>query len=148
MKVVVQRVQQAAVHVHDEAIASINQGLLVLVGIKQGDTKADIDWMIQKLLKMRIFDDEDGNMNDSVTDIGGGVLLVPNFTLYGDASKGNRPGFSAAESPDKARKLYSYMVEKMEASTDLPVESGKFGAYMDVSLTNDGPVTIVLESNS
>lgn len=146
MKFIIQRVQQASVDVQDETVGSIDEGLMVLVGIKQGDSREDADWMINKLLQMRIFEDSDNKMNDSVTDIGGELLLVPNFTLYADASKGNRPGFGDAEAPGKAKKLYKYLVEHTNNKTRLTVQSGEFGAYMDVSLVNDGPVTIILES--
>lgn len=146
MKFIIQRVQQASVDVQGETIGSIDKGLMVLVGIKKGDTSEDADWMINKLLQMRIFEDKEGKMNDSVTDVGGGILLIPNFTLYADASSGNRPGFSKAESPGKARELYQYLVEHTNNKMPLTVHSGEFGAYMDVSLINDGPVTIILES--
>lgn len=146
MKVVIQRVRNAAVSVREEKVGSIEEGLMVLVGIKRGDTNEDIEWMVNKLLKMRIFEDEEGKMNRSVSDIEGDILLVPNFTLYADASKGNRPGFGKAEAPGKAQKRYNYFVETMKEQTSLKVQTGEFGAEMEVQLTNKGPVTIVLES--
>lgn len=146
MKFIIQRVRNASVQVRGQTIGAIDKGLLVLAGIREGDTKMDAEWMINKLLKMRIFEDEEEKMNESVSDIGGGLLLVPNFTLYADATKGNRPGFSEAEAPGRARELYAELIHELRNATDLPVETGKFGAYMDVSLINDGPVTIILES--
>lgn len=146
MKVVIQRVRNAAVSVREEKAGSISKGLMVLVGIKRGDTNEDMEWMANKILKMRIFEDDEGKMNRSVSDIKGDILLVPNFTLYADASKGNRPGFGKAEAPGKAQKRYHYFVEKMKEKTNLKIETGEFGAEMAVQLTNDGPVTIVLKS--
>lgn len=146
MKFVVQRVRNAAVDVHEETVGSIGTGLMVLAGIRKGDTKEDAEWMIGKLLQMRIFEDEEHKMNHSVTDVGGDILLVPNFTLYADASRGNRPGFTDAEAPGKARDMFEYLVGYLRSQTGLTVETGAFGAYMDVKLANDGPVTIILES--
>ena len=147
MKFVIQRVQQASVVVQGKTVGRIGHGLMVLVGIGQGDTRDDAEWMSQKLLDMRIFEDADGKMNKSVKDVGGEILLVPNFTLYADASQGNRPGFSKAGDPGKARKLFNYLVEHTNKNIDSSVQTGQFGAYMDVSLINDGPVTIILESS-
>ncbi len=146
MKFVIQRVRNASVLVRGEKTGAIGKGLLVLAGIREGDTKEDAEWMISKLLKMRIFEDEEGKMNESVSDVGGELLLIPNFTLYADASQGNRPGFSEAEAPGRALEMYVQLLQMAKESTDLKVESGEFGAYMDVSLSNDGPVTIILES--
>lgn len=136
---------RASVIVRGEKVGEINNGLMALVGIKKGDTKEEAEWLGKKILNLRIFEDEEGKMNRSVKDIGGGLLFVPNFTLYADASQGNRPGFSAAESPGKARKLFQYLIEHTKEKTDLNVEEGEFGAYMDVELVNEGPVTIILE---
>lgn len=145
MKIIIQRVSRAAVIVRGKTIGQINHGLMALVGIKKGDTEAEAEWLVDKMLSLRIFEDEEDKMNRSVEDIDGGLLLVPNFTLYADASQGNRPGFSAAESPKKAGNLYKYLVEHTIRKTGLRVENGKFGAYMNVELVNDGPVTITLE---
>lgn len=144
MKFVIQRVSEASVCVREEMIGSIENGLLVLVGIGRGDTNAQTEWMVHKTLNMRIFEDDNGKMNRSVLDVGGGILLVPNFTLYADPSKGNRPSFMKAEKPDKARKVYEGVIKFMNKETDGEVQSGEFGADMQVSLINDGPVTIVL----
>ena len=145
MKIILQRVSSASVVVRGETVAAINKGLMVLVGIKEGDTEAAAEWLTKKILNMRIFEDAQGKMNRSVTDIEGDLLLVPNFTLYADATRGNRPGFSAAEAPGKARSLYYYLVEHTKESTSLNVKTGEFGAHMSVELINDGPVTISLE---
>jgi D-tyrosyl-tRNA(Tyr) deacylase len=115
------------------------------VGIQRGDTEQEMQWMIRKIVRMRIFEDDEGKMNRSVSDINGAILLVPNFTLYADASKGNRPGFGEAEKPKRARELYKRLIEEMNNQTALSIETGEFGADMDVSLVNDGPVTIILE---
>lgn len=126
-------------------VGSIDSGLVLLVGIHGEDTEEDLEWICRKILKMRIFDDEDGKMNLSVQDVKGGLLVVSQFTLYGDASKGNRPSYIEAAGPEKAEKLYERMIRYFEEHSELNVQSGTFGAYMDVQLTNDGPVTIVLE---
>jgi D-tyrosyl-tRNA(Tyr) deacylase len=107
-----------------------------------------MQWMIKKILQMRIFADDKGKMNRSVSDIKGAILLVPNFTLYADASKGNRPSFGEAEKPKKARKLYKRLLEEMNNQTDIRIETGEFGTDMDISLVNDGPVTIILEKEA
>lgn len=145
MKIVIQRVSKASVIVQKKEIGSIEKGLLLLVGIKKGDSEEEVDWLAKKILRMRIFEDEDGKMNRSVMDVGGSILLVPNFTLYADATQGNRPGFSDAERPGKAEKLYTSMIESMKEQSSLKIATGAFGANMDVKLTNDGPVTIILE---
>jgi D-tyrosyl-tRNA(Tyr) deacylase len=146
MKFIIQRVRKSSVQVRGKIIGAIDKGLLVLAGIKKGDTKADAEWMIRKLLKMRIFEDEESKMNKSVSDVKGSLLLVPNFTLYADVRQGNRPGFSEAEAPGRARELFDQLIQIARESTDLKVETGEFGAHMDVSLSNDGPVTIIVES--
>lgn len=147
MKLIIQRVQQAQVVVHKKEIASIKKGLLVLIGIKEGDTRDQAAWLIKKLLKLRIFEDDSGKMNRSVTDMDGAILMVPNFTLYADATKGNRPSFVKAAAPDEARILYEKTIERLKELTQLKVETGQFGAHMEVNLLNDGPVTIVLEKS-
>jgi D-tyrosyl-tRNA(Tyr) deacylase len=145
MKAVVQRVARASVRVHGETVGEIGRGLLVLLGIGKADSGRDADWMVEKLLKLRIFPDEAGKMNRSVTDIGGGILVVSQFTLYGELEKGTRPSFSGAMPPEQARKLYDDFMAKLRAATRLPVAEGKFAAMMEVELVNDGPVTMVLE---
>ena len=145
MKVVLQRVSSASVLVNDEEVGSIGSGLCLLVGIHGSDTEEDLEWVCQKILNMRIFDDGEGKMNLSVQDVEGALLVVSQFTLYGDASKGNRPSFTEAAGPEKARRLYDEMIRYFKTYSDLRVQTGTFGAYMDVQLVNDGPVTILLE---
>ena len=145
MRAVVQRVSRASVTSGGELLGGIGQGLVVLVGFAHGDDGTAVSWMGEKIVNLRIFEDDGGKMNRSVADIGGGVLLVPQFTLYGDARKGNRPGFDAAARPEVAEPLFREMVSLLKERTSLTVESGLFGAHMEVELVNDGPVTILLE---
>lgn len=135
-----QRVSRARVDVDGACVGAIGRGLLVLVGVAPGDTLDDVAWMAGKIASLRIFPDEAGRMDRSVRDVGGGILVVSQFTLYGDASRGRRPGFSAAAHPDVARPLVERLVERLGAA------SGRFGADMAVELVNDGPVTILLDS--
>jgi len=148
VKAVVQRVARASVSVDGQSVGQIGRGLLVLLGIGKNDTSADSDWMINKLLKLRIFPDDAHNMNRSVTDIGGEILVVSQFTLYGDARKGQRPSFIDAMPPSEAERLYNDFMSKLRTSTSLKLAEGKFAAMMDVELVNDGPVTIVLDSHA
>jgi D-tyrosyl-tRNA(Tyr) deacylase len=145
MRAVIQRVARAAVRVDGQTVGAIDRGLLVLLGIGKSDTDVASDWLIRKLLALRIFPDEADKMNRSVTDIGGGILVVSQFTLYGELEKGTRPSFSDAMPPAEARKFYRQFMEKLRASTALPVAEGQFAALMEVELVNDGPVTIILE---
>ena len=145
MRAVIQRVGGASVTVDGKAVGRIGQGLLVLAGFAPGDDGAAVRWMCEKIARLRIFEDEAGKMNRSVADIGGGILLVPQFTLYGDASKGNRPSFTGAAPPDRAEALYEETIRTLRETSGVPVEAGIFGAAMQVELVNDGPVTILLE---
>jgi len=145
MRVVIQRVSHAAVRVDTQIVGEIGRGLLVLLGIGKTDTEAASDWMINKLLALRIFPDEAGKMNRSVTDIGGSLLIVSQFTLYGELEKGTRPSFSTAMPPADAEKFYNTFMTKLRIATTLPVAEGRFATTMDVELVNDGPVTIILE---
>lgn len=145
MKAVVQRVSEGNVTVDGEVVGEIEQGLVVLLGITEGDTEADIEAIVQKLINLRIFADESGRMNLSLLDIEGAILSISQFTLYGDVRKGRRPSFSKAAPPEEAEKLYDQFNEYIKAQ-NVPLETGTFGAMMDVSLTNDGPVTFVIES--
>jgi D-tyrosyl-tRNA(Tyr) deacylase len=145
MRAVIQRVSRAKVTSGGETVGAIGQGLLVLVGFGHGDDGAAVAWMAEKIVKLRIFEDEAGKMNRSVADVGGGVLIVPQFTLYGDAQKGNRPGFDAAARPERSEPLFRELVAYLTERTSLFVASGSFGAQMDVELVNDGPVSILLE---
>lgn len=145
MKVVVQRVSRANVAVEEEIKGSIDRGLLLLVGIHENDDMDTIRWVANKVLKLRIFEDEEGKLNKSVTDVGGGVLVVSQFTLYGNVSKGTRPSFIEAAKPEIAEPLYDKMIDYFKNKSELQIESGVFGAMMDVELINDGPVTILIE---
>ena len=142
MKLVVQRVTSASVEVEGERVGEIDEGLMVLVGFGENDTTREADYLAGKLAKLRIFEDDNGRMNRSVKDIEGKVLLVPQFTLYAHTKK-NRPSFHKALAPDKATELFDYFTEK--CSELIGVETGEFGAFMKVSLLNNGPVTILLE---
>ncbi|MEX0661577.1 MAG: D-aminoacyl-tRNA deacylase [Balneolaceae bacterium] len=145
MRIVIQRVKSASVTVNNEVSGSIDKGLLLFVGIHQTDTKEKADWCCRKILKLRIFEDSEGKMNKSLLDVGGELLVVSQFTLYGDMKKGTRPSFIEAGKPDMAEPLYDYMVKKLKGSSVKNVETGKFGAMMDVELVNDGPVTLIME---
>lgn len=140
-----QRVSQAAVQVDDELIGEIGPGLLVLVGVQKGDDEAKADRLLQRLLGYRVFPDGDGRMNRSLLDVEGGLLLVPQFTLPADTRKGTRPGFSTAAPPEEGRRLFHYLLQRAREQHS-PVAAGRFGADMQVSLTNDGPVTFWLET--
>ncbi len=152
MKVVVQRVSRARVEAHGKVVGQIADGLLVLLGITHDDTEEQADWLVEKLTKLRIFEDEDpsstsgqvGKMNLSVDDIGGGMLVVSQFTLYGDCKKGTRPSFVNASRPEHAEPLYNYFVQQC-IDSGIHTETGEFGAKMEIDLENDGPVTLVLE---
>ncbi|MBS6517611.1 MAG: D-tyrosyl-tRNA(Tyr) deacylase [Clostridium sp.] len=145
MKIVLQRVTHASVTVDGEVIGSIGQGFLVLLGVCDTDTEAIADKMVDKLCKLRIFQDEQGKTNLSLADVGGELLVVSQFTLYADCKKGNRPSFVKAGAPDMANRLYEYVVEKCRGYVSR-VEHGEFGADMKVELLNDGPFTLVLDS--
>jgi D-tyrosyl-tRNA(Tyr) deacylase len=140
MRALVQRVSNASVTVDGERVSEISGGMLVLLGVKRGDTQQDADRLARKLQALRIFEDEDGRMNRSVEEAGGKILCVSQFTLYGDARKGNRPSFVDAAPPEEAEPLY----ERVRAA--LGAQGGRFGAHMKVELTNDGPVTLLLET--
>jgi len=147
MRLVIQRVREASVEVDGDCTGSIGPGLLVLVGVAKTDTRTDADFLIEKLLGLRIFSDEAGKMNRSVVETAGGLLVVSNFTVYGDCGKGRRPSFDLAAPPDGARSLYEYFVEGLRARHS-PVETGIFQASMAVHLVNDGPVTLICESKN
>lgn len=146
MRAVIQRVAEARVRVGEAVVGEVGRGLLVLVGVAPGDGAEQARWMAEKVANLRIFEDEDGKMNRSVLDVAGGVLAVSQFTLYGDARKGRRPSFVGAAHPDLARPLYDRFCEELSAAGVSPVARGAFGAHMHVSLTNDGPVTILLDT--
>jgi D-tyrosyl-tRNA(Tyr) deacylase len=145
MRALVQRVKRARVDVDGQAVGEIGPGLLTLLGIAPTDTAETVERAIQKILKLRIFEDEASKMNRSLLDTGGGHLIVSQFTLYGDASEGNRPSFTAAARPELAEPLYRLSLERSRALGCARTEGGRFGAHMEVSLLNDGPVTLWLE---
>ncbi len=145
MRAVVQRVSHARVTVSDDITGEIGRGLLVLLGVGAGDTRAEADYLVDKTIGLRIFEDAGGKMNLSVAEVGGALLVVSQFTLYGDARRGKRPSFDAAAPPQQARELYEYFVEKVRAA-GLRCETGRFQETMQVELVNEGPVTILLDS--
>jgi D-aminoacyl-tRNA deacylase len=145
MRAVIQRVSRASVSVDGKIVGQIGQGLLVLLGVSRIDTESAADYLAEKIAGLRIFEDSAGKMNLSLTEIKGAVLLVSQFTLYGDVRRGKRPSFDAAAPPEQARKLYEYMVERMRA-LGINCQTGVFQAMMQVDLVNDGPVTILLDS--
>ena len=145
MRAVVQRVSRAQVTVNGWTSGEIGLGLLVLLGAAREDTDADVDYLAQKISGLRIFEDSDGKMNRNVRDVGGSVLAVPQFTLYGDVRRGKRPSFDAAAMPDQARRLYELFVQRIQAA-GLHCETGRFQEMMEVELVNQGPVTILLDS--
>ena len=144
MRVVLQRVSRASVSVDGREVSRIGAGLLLLVGVETGDTKEQARWLASKIPNLRVFPDEEGRMNRSVAEAGGGILTISQFTLLADTRKGNRPGFVRAAPPDEARPLFDRFCAMLEES-GVPVKQGSFGAMMDVALVNDGPVTLVLD---
>jgi D-tyrosyl-tRNA(Tyr) deacylase len=147
MKVVIQRVSEAHVRVDGKIVGEINNGFMLLIGIDENDEQADADWLVQKILNLRVFADADEKLNLSIKDISGEILCISQFTLIADYKKGNRPSFIKAAKPDKAIPLFDYFKEEI-AKSGLKTESGIFGADMKVSLINDGPVTIVMDSKT
>lgn len=145
MRFVIQRVKEACVRVDSETIGEIGKGYLVLVGVSDSDTEQTADKMIRKMIELRIFEDDNGKTNLSLADVGGSLLLVSQFTLYANCKKGNRPSFIEAGDPEKANAIYEYVIRECKKSVP-DVQTGSFGAEMEVSLTNDGPFTILLDS--
>lgn len=146
MRVILQRVSSASVTIDARIAGQIGRGLLVFVGIESADNAADGEWLAGKIVKLRLFADEAGLMNNSVADIGGGILLISQFTLHASMQKGTRPSFSAAARPDQARPLYEQFTAQLSAALGRPIATGEFGAMMQVALVNDGPVTLILDS--
>ena len=146
MRAVVQRVSGASVAVSGETVGKCGRGFLILLGVAKGDTEADADVLAAKLSKLRVFEDGNGKMNLSLSDIGGELLIISNFTLYADCRHGNRPDFLMAEAPAEANRLYEYFTDRMKILSGCPTETGVFGADMKVSIENDGPVTLVIDS--
>lgn len=148
MIVVIQRVSEASVKIEGEIAGEIGQGLLILVGIVQEDSEEDMDWLCKKIINLRIFQDEENKMNLSLQDVQGDILLISQFTLHASTKKGNRPSFMEAAKPDTAIPLYEQFIQKLEIALDKTIQTGEFGADMKVSLINDGPVTIVIDSKN
>jgi len=148
LKVIIQRVTSASVTIETEIVASIQGGLLVLVGIEDEDSKEDINWLSQKIINLRIFGDENDVMNLSVKDVNGDIIIVSQFTLHASTKKGNRPSYIKASKPETAIPLYEKFVKQMELELGKKIQTGKFGADMKVALVNDGPVTIIIDSKS
>ena len=147
MRFVIQRVTESEVRVDNEVIGKIGKGFMVLVGVSDNDTKEIADKMIRKMLALRIFEDEQGKTNLSLDTVGGELLLISQFTLYANCKKGNRPSFIEAGAPDMAEAMYEYIIEKCKEQVEV-VERGRFGAHMNVSLVNDGPFTLILDSDT
>jgi D-tyrosyl-tRNA(Tyr) deacylase len=148
MRAVIQRVTQAECRVDEQVTGVIEQGLLVLLGIEDADTLEDLDWLAQKIAGIRIFSDEQGLMNKALADIDGNILLISQFTLFAATKKGNRPGFTRAAKPDKAIPMYEQMIKKLSTLLQKEVQTGIFGADMKISLLNDGPVTITIDTKN
>jgi D-tyrosyl-tRNA(Tyr) deacylase len=148
MRAVIQRVTQASCTVDEQITGEITAGLMVLLGIEDSDQQEDLEWLAAKIVNMRIFSDEQGLMNKSLTDIGGNILLISQFTLFAATKKGNRPGFTRAARPDKAIPLYESMISQLNVLLGKTVQTGIFGADMEISLLNDGPVTILIDTKN
>jgi D-aminoacyl-tRNA deacylase len=148
MRTVIQRVSQASVVIDSSTKGAIQHGLLVLVAVEDTDTAQDIEWLSGKIVRMRVFNDDAGLMNRSVQDVGGDILVISQFTLFASTKKGNRPSFSRSARPEVAIPLYEQFVKKIGEDLGKPVQTGEFGADMKVSLTNDGPVTILIDSKN
>lgn len=148
MKVVIQRVSEASVTVNKIVTGKINAGLLVLIGFEETDTQVDIAWMSGKITRLRIFGDDNENMNLSVSDVGGEILLISQFTLHASTKKGNRPSFIKAAKPNLAISLYEQFIQQLEIDLGKPIQTGEFGADMKVALINNGPVTITIDSKN
>ena len=148
MKVVIQRVNEASVSIDGQVAGAIQKGLMVLLGIETADTMEDVDWLSNKIVQMRIFDDAEGVMNLRVKEVGGNILLVSQFTLHASTKKGNRPSYLAAAKHDISIPLYEAMIKKLTADMGAPIQTGVFGADMKVALINNGPVTIIVDSKN
>jgi len=148
MRVVIQRVKEASVSVENKVISEIEKGFLILLGIEGNDSEEDINWLVQKIAKLRVFGDEEGAMNQSILDVAGDVIVVSQFTLHASVKKGNRPSFIKAARPEIAIPLYEQFVIQLQKVLGRKVQTGEFGAMMDVGLINDGPVTILIDSKN
>jgi len=148
MRVVIQRVSSASVTIDGDVTAQIGAGLLLLVGIEAADDASDGEWLASKIVRLRIFADENGQMNRSVADVGGEILLVSQFTLHASTAKGTRPSFNAAARPEQAKPLYELFIKQLEQALARPIQTGRFGAMMDIALVNNGPVTLIQDSKN
>jgi len=148
MRAVIQRVTQASCSVNDTITGSVENGLLVLLGIEETDGQEDLEWLAAKIFNIRIFSDEHGLMNKSLADTGGNILLISQFTLFASTKKGNRPGFTRAARPDQAVPLYEAMIRQLNILMNKPIQTGIFGADMKISLINDGPVTLLIDTKN
>ncbi|MEM7086812.1 MAG: D-aminoacyl-tRNA deacylase [Bacteroidota bacterium] len=148
MRTVIQRVKEASVTIDGKLVATIGKGFLILLGIETTDSQDDIEWLTGKIVKLRIFGDENGAMNNSITDVDGAIIVVSQFTLHASTKKGNRPSFIKAARPEQAIPLYELFVQDLEAKLGKKVLTGEFGAMMDVALVNDGPVTLTIDTKN
>lgn len=148
MRTIIQRVSEAACRINDEVSGAIGQGFLVLLGIEETDTLEDLEWLASKIINIRVFEDEQGLMNKALADINGNILLISQFTLFASTRKGNRPGFTRAAKPDVAIPLYEAMIKRLSQLLNKPIQTGIFGADMKISLINDGPVTITIDTKN
>lgn len=148
MKIVLQRVSSASVTVENQTVGEIQQGYLLLLGIEDADTEEDAEWLLKKIIQLRVFADDEGKMNLSLEDVNGELLVVSQFTLHAKYKKGNRPSFIHAANPTHAEKLYNYFINNAKISINQKVESGQFGAHMEINLCNDGPVTIIMDTKN
>jgi D-tyrosyl-tRNA(Tyr) deacylase len=148
MRLVIQRVSEASVRIDNELVGQIDTGMMILLGIEEADDQSDADWLVQKVLGLRIFSDDEGKMNKSIAEMNGRFLVVSQFTLHASTKKGNRPSYINAARPEHAIPLYEYFIHQLGILSNTMIETGKFGADMKVSLLNDGPVTIIIDSKS
>jgi D-aminoacyl-tRNA deacylase len=148
MRAIIQRVSSASCSIEGHICGEIGKGFMILVGIEESDTDEDLNWLAQKITNMRIFSDENGLMNKSLADVQGNILLISQFTLFASTKKGNRPGFTRSAKPDLAIPMYEKMIRELEKTTGTKVQTGVFGADMQISLVNDGPVTIIMDTKS
>lgn len=148
MKAVIQRVSQAQVEVSNKIVGKINKGYTILLGVELEDTLEDVDWLTQKICKLRLFDDEEGKMNLNIRDVKGNFLVISQFTLHAKTKKGNRPSYIKAARPDQANHLYENFIDRCFHLIDQPIQSGEFGAHMNITQTNDGPVTIIIDTKN
>ena len=148
MKAVIQRVSKASVTIEDNKVATIDHGVLVLLGIEESDTQEDIDWLSNKIINLRIFNDKDGIMNDSLLDCNGDIIVVSQFTLYAATKKGNRPSYTKAAKPAIAIPLYTKFIDTLESKLGKNIQTGKFGSHMELEIHNDGPVTIIIDTKN